>query len=100
MKLAITSKKARGRENTYKVSFNHILGNFISEANELLLAQLLSQLVVQIEVKNDLTRPAPPNPMNVLERELHPLVVGDLDPTDTHAFDAQAPKLQAKSISK
>ena len=74
----------------YKVSLNHVLGDLLTEGDDLLLREVLGDLVVEAEVQKDLTGACPSDAMDVLQRALHPLVVRNLNTTDTDALDPQA----------
>lgn len=84
----------------YEVAFNHVLGDFVTESDELLLGQFLGDLVVHADVAEYLPCSAAPNPMDVLQRVLHSLVVGYLHSSHTHALDAQTPNLPKIEIFK
>lgn len=78
----------------YEVSFNHVLGDLITERFELLVGEVLGDLVLHFKVAEDLAGPRAADAMDVLEGELHPLVVGDLHAPHSNATDGEASALQ------
>jgi len=77
----------------YQVSFNHVFGDFVPESDELLLGEVLCDFVIHVYITQDLSRSAPANSMNVLQRVLNSLVVRNLHTANTSALDAQAVNL-------
>lgn len=77
-----------GGVGDYQIAFDHVLGNFITERDELFLRQILGDLVLHAEVAEYLASSGPADAVDVLERVLDALIVRDLHTSDTSAPDA------------
>ena len=75
---------------TDQVSLDHVLGDLVTEGDELVVGQVLGDLVVESDVAENLASPGAADAVDVLEGVLDPLVVGDLHASNTQALDAQA----------
>ncbi|WVZ11802.1 hypothetical protein V8G54_016332 [Vigna mungo] len=78
------------RVESSQVSFNHVFGDLVPESDEFLLSELLCHFVIHAYITQDLSRSAPSNSMNVLQRVLDSLVVRNLHTANTSALDAQS----------
>lgn len=77
----------------YQVTLDGVLGDFVSDDDELFLGEVLGELVLNPEVDQDLARSRTPDSMDVLKRELDPLVVRNLHSSHTSAFHLKPPIL-------
>lgn len=75
--------------NYYQISFNHVIGDFVTNCNELFLRHVFGDFVLHFEINEDLASSCAPNSMNILKRVLNPLVVWNLDTSNTSALNAQ-----------
>lgn len=79
-----------------KLALDHVFRDFIPESSEFFFRKVFGHLVWHVEVEEDLTGMGATYAIDALKRELHPLVVGDLNSSHTSAPNAQALKVETR----
>lgn len=80
----------------YEVSLDRVFGNLITELDELVFGEIFGDFILHSDVQEDLARTASADAVDVLQRVLYALVVGDFNTSDSNTLDSDSSELNQR----